>query len=834
MDNQADSNTLPTEEQTDEVGPSIEASEINEPDAAAVSLPPTSRSQNVGLDEQPRAATATSLVAEESTDSPPKSATSEQASYAGNISVPSEPVTAQIIETDPIADSYGPPVESESAMSETLSTAIANPTDAATAATAPSDLPTTPNDSTAPSNPDGSEAALEHGSDEPSDASQAVVATELESEQKLSDAAEEKGVESDEERELNVDDGPVNEASNEDAGVQNEAEDDAQDGEDRAADDGEVDGELSQGAVDDTSAAAAEPQAVPSVEDELFESTGLRSRLDQWHRKRYWGGFRDRRTDVEYFHADTQTPTPQEIKAAQAPLKFTRESQTKFERHRFAQANREAATQMTRRGCYVTTETDNTMTPRRYTTADENEAFVTSKILMIQCWARRIRALRRVRALREERDRRTRALMEKERRRRELAEKKRRREIESRLHPKSTKDFEVLYNGLETWRQQETIKINAANYSEPARLAALADLLDQEAALIQKIDRLQIVANEENRERKIVRLLDTMSSAKKWRVAKLGTVQVDTPNTIRARELKDLYHALNVPLVSVDERLQILLHVKYTVKEFDCNLTREVVELIDREGDLVSRGREARSMEGLRKRISNLFLQFIQTPEFNPEAAQYQKFPEAGQSWKRDQAVYYCRSCTRYLASTEFYLSTTLTHLGKCKGCTTDENLATSRKDDSVYSDLLKLVRLQEFQRHTKSGVPADPHYNAMSLLQEADMRYIVERVWNRQSAVSGARSLESLVLTRWDPTVELSPWNCILLTKAEAGTHDRAPVPEEQYSEEFARKIAQKHFAAKQHFFQLPAMEKYLRSAYVETGDGRLVPAGSLSLSSF
>ncbi|KAJ3157147.1 hypothetical protein HDU89_002558 [Geranomyces variabilis] len=825
MDQQADNHTPPTEGQNDEGGLIIEESEINEPDATAVSRPPTSQSQNASPDDQPRATTATSLVVEEITDSPPKSAPSD-------VSVPSEPVVAQITDADPIADSSGPLAESESAMPAALRTASADPTNAATAPI-PSDLPTTPTDNVTPAYPDGNAAALETQSEEPSEVSQAVAAAELESEQKLSDAAEEHGNESTEQRESNVDKEPENEASNEDAEVQNEAEDDAQDGENHA-EDGEVEGEQGPGAEEADASAAAEPPAVPSVEDELFESTGLRSRLDQWHRKRYRGGFRDRRTDVEYFHADTQTPTPQEIKAAQAPLKFTRDSQTKFERHRFAQASREAATQMTKRGCYVTTETDNTITPRRYITADENEAFVTSKIIKIQCWARRIRALRRVRALREERDRRTRALMEKERRRRELAEKKRRREIESRLHPKSTKDFEVLYNGLETWRQQETIKINAANYSEPARLAALADLLDQEAALIQKIDRLQIAANEENRERKIVRLLDTMSSAKKWRVAKLGTVQVDTPNTIRARELKDLYHALNVPLVSVDERLQILLHVKYTVKEFDCNLTREVVELIDREGDLVSRGREARSMEGLRKRISNLFLQFIQTPEFNPEAAQYQKFPEAGQSWKRDQAVYYCRSCTRYLASTEFYLSTTLTHLGKCKGCTTDENLATSRKDDSVYSDLLKLVRLQEFQRHTQTGVPADPHYNAMSLLQEADMRYIVERVWNRQSAVSGARALESLVLTRWDPTIELSPWNCILLTKAEAGTHDRAPVPEEQYSEEFGRKIAQKHFAAKQHFFQLPAMEKYLRSAYVETGDGRLVPAGSLSLSSF
>ena len=89
-----------------------------------------------------------------------------------------------------------------------------------------------------------------------------------------------------------------------------------------------------------------------------------------------------------------------------------------------------------------------------------------------------------------------------------------------------------------------------------------------------------------------------MAAPKKWLCANEAVVLVDTPSTIRARELRDLYHALNLPLLSVDERLQILLHVKYTVKEFDCNMTREIVELIDREGDLVSRGRSAASLEG--------------------------------------------------------------------------------------------------------------------------------------------------------------------------------------------------------------------------------------------
>jgi hypothetical protein len=74
-------------------------------------------------------------------------------------------------------------------------------------------------------------------------------------------------------------------------------------------------------------------------------------------------------------------------------------------------------------------------------------------------------------------------------------------------------------------------------------------------------------------------------------------------------------------------RVRRLRALHRTVKEFDCNLTRELVELIDREADLLNRGRSPRAMDGLRKRTANLFLQFIETPEFNPEATRYQILP---------------------------------------------------------------------------------------------------------------------------------------------------------------------------------------------------------------
>jgi len=56
-------------------------------------------------------------------------------------------------------------------------------------------------------------------------------------------------------------------------------------------------------------------------------------------------------------------------------------------------------------------------------------------------------------------------------------------------------------------------------------------------------------------------------------------------------------------------------------------LTRDLLDLSEREVDLISRNRPMSTMAPLRKRIANLFLQFIETPEFNPEAAQLKVAP---------------------------------------------------------------------------------------------------------------------------------------------------------------------------------------------------------------
>ena len=124
---------------------------------------------------------------------------------------------------------------------------------------------------------------------------------------------------------------------------------------------------------------------------------------------------------------------------------------------------------------------------------------------------------------------------------------------------------------------RETAKVEAEFPPETdARRLAMSQLLAKETELIRTIGRLRIAANNANRERRVERALEDMSQTKRWERKDGSLVEVDTPFTVRARELARLYGgALRLETrrdVSTDERLDVLVHVKWTVKEFDCGL----------------------------------------------------------------------------------------------------------------------------------------------------------------------------------------------------------------------------------------------------------------------
>ena len=67
-----------------------------------------------------------------------------------------------------------------------------------------------------------------------------------------------------------------------------------------------------------------------------------------------------------------------------------------------------------------------------------------------------------------------------------------------------------------------------------------------------------------------------MADPKKWLRTDGRFTEVHTPFTIRAKELMDIYYGLKLRKISIDERLDILLNTKWTVNQYDEELTREI------------------------------------------------------------------------------------------------------------------------------------------------------------------------------------------------------------------------------------------------------------------
>ncbi|KAL9646102.1 hypothetical protein ABK040_007980 [Willaertia magna] len=403
------------------------------------------------------------------------------------------------------------------------------------------------------------------------------------------------------------------------------------------------------------------------IQLEIYYGSGVASKIitvDVFNEnlpKPFIGGFRHRLSMKEYHHACMQTLSN---KTKSKIERNHRETQTKKFKTRSQQTLREQGTQMERSDLTLDTANDRVIyASPNYFSSEQYHKLKIEMAVKIQNFIRRKLARKKVIEVREFRER------EKERQEKintimnQIDHEKRMKEINRRMHPRTEEDFNIMYDELEAWRMKETENIHST--TEPnskERHNALKELLRKETKLLQTIDRLKIVANEQNRKEKVLTDLEKMAKPKK--VETLNTTKInykecstfkegnpnkddlglllkenekegseemgsyvttfiETPFTIRARELKDLYNGLNTEMLSVDERLDVLLHVKWTVKEFQQEqLTLDIVELIDREADLLNRGRKDSSLAGLRKRLSNLFLQFIQHPKFNPEAMQ--------------------------------------------------------------------------------------------------------------------------------------------------------------------------------------------------------------------
>jgi hypothetical protein len=345
------------------------------------------------------------------------------------------------------------------------------------------------------------------------------------------------------------------------------------------------------------------------------------------YKKPYFGGFVNKTNGTYYYHAYAQTDQYKN----EHKLKENREAQTYEYKTRSTKQNREFGTQMAYVGLYIDNRQDKELQVTEYFTADKWEEKRNNTVIYLQKMMRGFFARKTCRELRKEKEDEVKQQEQKEEEERKEQEKNNKREIQRRMHPKTNMDFKLLKDELDAWVQSETIRIKSSNLSEEDKTLALQELLHKEISLLQSIEKLKISANKENRTEKIAKFLEKMSADKKWKAYDGHYVNVQTVLTLTAAKLEKQFKKLNQS-TSVDVRLANLLEFKKLMEEHNkerpCSLIQKILELIERESDMLQRGRPDSSLEGLRQRLNNLYLSFIETPTFNPEAQRFQIIPK--------------------------------------------------------------------------------------------------------------------------------------------------------------------------------------------------------------
>lgn len=415
-------------------------------------------------------------------------------------------------------------------------------------------------------------------------------------------------------------------------------------------------------------------------ESGAFAQTGPVVVVNEASRKPYLGGYRDGRTEKTYHHAYTETEDarvkPSKWAHVAPGSRIEREVQTSTAVTRSIQSKREGCAQTERRDLHHDGRRDKMAIPRPYVTSEEIQRAKEENAVRIQCAIRCALARRAAMRLEEERAAYKGQLAAEEAEQERRAQEAEAEAARRRANPRTAADFAALFDEVEEWRLSECARVEEGIAEEvraleatplppfftlagpkahaqrkkdleacdAKRRAALAAVAMREQALVAAIERQRTAAGRANAVARTEAQLEGMAAPQAWAVTqsrglggtgtlgRVETVQVTTPFATRAAQLKALYEALLLPcpgpgMESSSARMDLLLHVKYTVKEFDTALTRELAQLIDREVDLLERGRPASSLVGLRQRIRSLFLTFAQTPQFNPAAAPYSKVP---------------------------------------------------------------------------------------------------------------------------------------------------------------------------------------------------------------
>lgn len=505
--------------------------------------------------------------------------------------------------------------------------------------------------------------------------------------------------------------------------------------------------------------------------------------------KPFIGGYLHKGNLTEYHDAYSQTgPTKRGLPPE---LKNHRETQTYFYRNRKENTNYDHATQMTTEATWIPNVNDKILTAGPYETAEEWEerrAFL-QKVLTIQRYFHAWKMRKALKALSAEYKRR----MLKEQEYEELyareSDMSKRLEIIGKVYPKSRADFAMVYAMIERWKRAE-IKRISESYCGASKLAELYMLLDKEVEMLRAVEAHRQRLKDDRKVKNHLKYFKSIGEPIQWLCSyKNLPIQMDTLETQKGREYYELFH----DLWNSESKVSALLNIKLTLHGDNCEISIELISLIDRACELIGRGLSEKHLDMLLRRIESLLIRHTQSEGCNEGVTNYVK----RQKEKLMQNnLFYCNNCGKYRTVEEFNIDSRTKQLTSCATCVWNENTVMPPVNMAPYRFMLKMIRREECMKGATSSY--------IFILQDKDIHHLVVNIWHSHSAISEANDLYDLHLCRFYRDQDWAPWNCILLTRAEAKAHLRLKSLEDTYEEVFLSNVHNKHMLAKTHFVAL------------------------------
>ncbi|CAK1579312.1 unnamed protein product [Parnassius mnemosyne] len=531
--------------------------------------------------------------------------------------------------------------------------------------------------------------------------------------------------------------------------------------------------------------------------------------------KPFLGGYKNIHTGVIYHHAYTQTP--QKPEKVSPENKNCRDTQTTEEREKIVDTNYSRSTQMTNDQVYIPNVTDKIITPNPYETYDEmlmrlNHSHYAT---VIQRAFRHYQFRQKVNNWLQECKERIQKMNEEERREREAMERRLRKDLITKTFPKTREDFDQLYAMVDRWKHAEIARISRLHSKGP-KIAEFSLLLDKEVELLRCIESYRVKVREDNRKMKEKRFLEEISKPVAWFGRDGKLITMETVEIQKARKLKELYNSFIREDMETNERIELLVDMKFALQEFPHHLSEEIITLLDRECDLLVRRCNDHQLEFLRRRVAASVLQFIKTSELNSGVT---KCKDVRDFQKMENGrLYLCEMCHQVKLHTEFPLNAKMSGFLVCMSCSWKDVSERCWIDMTPYRFILRAVQRDERRRKCWSSLAF--------VLQEKDIFFIVEKLWHSHSAISECADMTELRLCRWHVKEDWSPWNCFLVTVQEMKAHLKLEDPEGVYDEELVRKVHNKHKLARANFEQLISINK----RFTESGDWHEIRAPAVA----